>query len=586
MDIDAIVDPILTSWLETTSPTVEGYALHELLGTGGMGAVFRAVQAGTNRPVAMKFVKSSAPGGVLAQRFEREMEALARLDHPGIASIYHSGTADWNGETHRFCAMELVQGALPITRYATGSDATTRERFELIVAAAEAVAHAHSQGVVHRDLTPNNVLVDQNGQLKIVDFGIASLIDADPACRITLSGQIVGTLTYSSPEQRRADGQVDDRTDVYCLGLLLFELLAGALPYAEDMHTLALISAGKRDPERLDHEALGLPSQLSIVVETALAHDPRRRYSAKGLADELRRLLNDESVLARRPGLGRRALVWISRRKVLCVGVATAGLLAFTVHRGQRWKQLNDAFGALARKAQGEQLDDAEELQIAWLAERYDACGLLALEPESEEAVRACLQFIASFRSVARGAELHAPRGLWSRNPPTFEFLALIGLDASATYRLSVWKHGAPEDVVYEETVPVSRAPNAEGRLSSTPQRTLAPGAYEWLVRLDVPPDRELEELYLPDAETFRLLSPRRVDDLRAGIPATGDAALDQLVEGAMFIEAGLLGDAHALLSKVVAGCSEAHGRRRVMLLDLAARGLGWSTEEHGEKER
>ncbi|MEL6716344.1 MAG: serine/threonine-protein kinase, partial [Planctomycetota bacterium] len=190
------------------------------LGRGGMGVVYEAVQDAPARRVALKVVRPGTLSTAELRRFEQEAAALARLDHPGIARILVAGSAELFGEPAPYIAMELVRGRR-LDRYAREEALDVRARIELLVELCEAVQGAHARGIVHRDLKPENVLVDGSGRIKVLDFGIARVTDADVTrlSAATRAGEILGTLPYMSPEQVRGDpSAVDARADVYALG--------------------------------------------------------------------------------------------------------------------------------------------------------------------------------------------------------------------------------------------------------------------------------------------------------------------------------------------------------------------------------
>jgi serine/threonine protein kinase len=208
------------------------YRILRVLGEGGMGVVYEAVQARPRRTVALKAIRPSLVSEPMLRRFEFEAETLGRLQHPGIAQIYEAGTLRGPTGVRAFFALEFVRG-LPIDQYAQERNLPLAKRLELLAQVCDAVQYAHQMGVVHRDLKPANILVDEHGLPKVLDFGVARTADADPhaATRLTHAGQIIGTLPYMSPEQVAGDARaVDTRTDVYALGVILYKLLVGALP--------------------------------------------------------------------------------------------------------------------------------------------------------------------------------------------------------------------------------------------------------------------------------------------------------------------------------------------------------------------
>lgn len=313
---------------------IEGFQLVRRLGSGGMGTVWEALQEEPGRRVALKLVHPALAGADQRERFRREAAALARLSHPGIAAIHAAGTARAPWGDQPWVAMELVDG-LPLLEAAHARGLDRLQRLELLIELCDAVDHAHRQGVLHRDLKPGNILVDGQGQPRILDFGVARILDeeAAPALR-TVTGALVGTLAYMSPEQAGAEGRgLDRRSDVFALGVVGFELLTGRLPRETD--ALPLPAALRRIREDEAPLAGGLDPALRGDVETilakALAHEPGQRYdSARELADDLRRHLADLPIRARPAGRWYRARKFVRRHRGLVAGVL-AGVVLLTV---------------------------------------------------------------------------------------------------------------------------------------------------------------------------------------------------------------------------------------------------------------
>jgi eukaryotic-like serine/threonine-protein kinase len=306
---------------------------------GGMGIVYEAQQDLPSRRVAVKVVR---PGVLCAsglRRLHREALVLARLEHPGIARVYGAGTADDGHGPCPYFAMELIDG-VPLTEYATRSALTTRQRLELIAQICDIVHFAHEHGVVHRDLKPANILVDRVGQPKVLDFGVARTLHAGPATIHTCPGEMVGTLGYICPEQAAGHREEPDaRCDIYALGVLLYELLAGHPPIALDGKSVpeALRLISESDPPPLGRLSRSLAGDAEAVVAKAMEKDPARRYpSARHLEDDLRRLLAHQPVTARAVTVVYRFRKYLRRNRAAAVAVGavmfalSAGLVGMT----------------------------------------------------------------------------------------------------------------------------------------------------------------------------------------------------------------------------------------------------------------
>ncbi|MGD0135497.1 MAG: serine/threonine-protein kinase, partial [Bryobacteraceae bacterium] len=315
------------------------YRIIRLIGEGGMGAVYQAEQEQPRRTVALKVIKSVWANPELVRRFELESEALARLQHPGIAQVYEAGAAETESGPQPYFAMEFIHGQT-LCEYAAAHHLSTRARLEIMVRICDAVQHAHQRGIIHRDLKPGNILVDETGQPKILDFGVARMTDADArATRQTDLGQLIGTLAYMSPEQVLADPlELDTRSDVYALGVILYELLADRLPYtlSNKLHE-ALQTIRETDPARLSSISRNYRGDIETIVAKALEKDKTRRYnSAADLAADIRHYLDEEPIAARRPSTAYQLQKFARRNRALVAGVAAvfvvlvAGIVAST----------------------------------------------------------------------------------------------------------------------------------------------------------------------------------------------------------------------------------------------------------------
>ena len=311
---------------------VGSYAIRRVLGEGGMGIVYEAQQEMPRRSVALKLLRPGMVSDEVLGRFRDEAEVLGWLDHPGIARVYEAGTATVHSVEVPYIAMELVEGER-IDHYVAHTGPSIEGRLELVRRLAATVHHAHQRGVVHRDLKPANVLVNADGELKVLDFGIARITDSDlsSTTRYTRTGELLGTLPYMSPEQVSGDpSEVDLRSDVYALGVIAYELLAGQRPI--DVSGTSLVEAARRisedEPTTLGLFDPKLRGDVEIVVGKALAKEKRLRYgSADELARDLDSVLNEEPIVARAPSRAYRVAKFTRRHRALVGGLAAAALL-------------------------------------------------------------------------------------------------------------------------------------------------------------------------------------------------------------------------------------------------------------------
>jgi len=332
-----------------------GFVIEKLIGEGGMGRVYRARQLRPERTVALKIVRPGLAAERAEKRFESEASFLAKLQHPGIALVFLVGSYPSDFGELPYFVMEYVVDARPITQFAGERGLGLPDKLNLFAEVCDAVAHGHARGVVHRDLKPSNVLVDGDGQPKVIDFGVARSIESDRAATRQTSVALVGTVQYMAPEQFLGSGHsrpIDSRADVYSLGVLLYELVAGAPPCdlqhqtIQDMMRLVC----EEEPPPLRSRDRSCPRDVSLIAERCLAKTPGERYRDAGeLAADVRRFLAGESLLHARPDLLARLRRTIGRYRrwavPALVGATLASLALALAGRGRPREVLVDAFG-------------------------------------------------------------------------------------------------------------------------------------------------------------------------------------------------------------------------------------------------
>ncbi len=368
LDLDQLLDELKSNppceredSASLSRTTIGPYKLLQEIGEGGFGVVYMAEQQEPiRRKVALKIIKPGMDTREVIARFEAERQALALMDHPNIARVFDAGATD-NGRP--YFVMELVKG-VPITEFCDKNKFPTSERLKLFITACHAVQHAHHKGIIHRDLKPSNVMITLHDGLavpKVIDFGVSKAISQrlTEKTLFTRFGQMVGTPQYMSPEQAEMSGlDVDTRSDIYSLGVLLYELLTGTTPVEESrlrssghaemlriiqeeeppkpssrLNTLgeeltAVCQHRGSDPKRLGQLLRG---DLDWIVMKSLEKDRNRRYeTANSLAQDIQRHLSDEPVVAGPPSAAYRTRKFVRRNKTLVTAALAVGLALLT----------------------------------------------------------------------------------------------------------------------------------------------------------------------------------------------------------------------------------------------------------------
>ena len=462
LETDVHIDEIPVC--EAPGTVIGRYKLLERIGEGGMAVVYMAEQQRPiRRKVALKIIKLGMDTKQVIARFEAERQALAMMDHPSIAKVLDAGTT----ETGRpYFVMELVQG-ISITEYCDRNSLSTRDRLALFIQVCSAVQHAHQKGIIHRDIKPSNVLVthhDGRAVPKVIDFGIAKATNQKLTEKtlFTRYAHLIGTPAYMSPEQAElSDLDVDTRSDIYSLGVLLYELLTGSPPFSEE----ELRRAGYIEMQRVIREQEPLkPStklttlgatltdiaryrnstpdllrkavrgDLDWIVMKALEKDRSRRYeTASGLAEEARRHLESEPVLARGPSATYRLQKFLHRNRVQAIAVLAVALVIAAVGiilsmwnqdrarlaEGEFFRHRNILSQARESHAKGQHAEAVEQLSAVIRSQDVGAeaqllyAGILVEGRQPEEAVTMLQQLLDDRPEIAGAAHSLLARILW-----------------------------------------------------------------------------------------------------------------------------------------------------------------------------
>jgi WD40 repeat protein/serine/threonine protein kinase len=381
------------------------YKLLRILGEGGFGIVYLAEQQRPmKRQVALKIIKPGMDSAQVIRRFEAERQALALLDHPNVAHVYDAGTTK---SGRPYFAMEYVKG-VPITEHCDRQRLTLEERLKLFVKVCEAIQHAHQKGIIHRDIKPSNIQVciqDEQAIPKVIDFGVAKALSQPLTERtlVTEQGQLIGTPEYVSPEQAEMTNQdIDTRSDIYSLGVVLYELLTGTLPFEsqtlrrgslEQMRQVLreeepktpstrvstldaeastkLVKSCQSDADSLRHKLRG---DLDWITLKAMEKDRMRRYqTAHALAEDIERHLSNEPVSAGRPGTLYRFQKLVRRNKGVFAAVAVVAVVLVLGVVVSTWQA---ARAARAERTQTRLRHEAETARAEETAQRQKAEAL------------------------------------------------------------------------------------------------------------------------------------------------------------------------------------------------------------------
>jgi len=470
------------------------YELHELLGSGGMGRVFRALDTRLKRWIAIKLLLGA--GAEASRRLLQEAQAQARVEHEHVCRVYEVG---WDEEGEPFIVMQLIEGEA-LSDVVPGL--SFEQRVRLVQQVSEAVHAANRIGVIHRDLKPGNVLVERTPdgahRSYVTDFGLAR--DATEVVSHGV-GSVVGTPNYMAPEQALGQtSRIDRRTDVYGLGATLYEVLSGKLPFEGNAYDV-LNQVTRNSPKPLRKIDPNIPRDLAAISRKCMEKDPNQRYdSARALTEDLQRWLDGAPILAQPPSLAYRASRLIQRHRTLSIAIAALAMVAIasifwaTRARG-RARELAERFGQDVKEIEGRMrfaqvlpLHDisADEADVRERMARIEA----AMKPLGEEGLGAG-EYALGRGALALGesewARAHFQRA-WNAGYRTPECATGLGLSLVALYRQGLQEADRLTDKKLREhrrsaLAQMYRAP-AKSALLAGAGATTEPAAYvEALIR-------------------------------------------------------------------------------------------------------
>ncbi len=507
---------------EEPGTVIGHFRLIRMIGQGGMGSVWEAEQIEPiRRRVALKVIKLGMDTREVVRRFERERSTLALMTHPCIAQVFEAGATPLG---RPYFAMELVEGE-NIATHCTAKGLGLRERIELFLDVCAAVEHAHLKGVIHRDLKPSNILVSSAG-VRVIDFGVAKATqdDGGDGLLYTRQAQVLGTPAYMSPEQAASEGvDVDTRTDVYSLGVVLYQLLSGALPFdpkrlastgISEMQRILREEEPPRPSTRLKRAGEGsdelvrrieLHGDLDWIVMKAISKDRARRYrSAAALADDLRRFLDGEAVNAVPPTLGYRFGKFVRRNRmaVAAVSAVMIVLAAGLIVSLYQWRRARLALTGEAA---------AREQATFTLADMYARSGLTVAE--QGDSTRAALWFANAAVIAAKDPERAAANGLRATTWHQQSASALRAFQTGYEHLHDLaWNPRQPALIAQAENEAAAQVWDLKQEVRWRPELAICRAAWS--------PDGTHLAALLPDGALVVLSYPAGVEEARIVIPA------------------------------------------------------------------